>query len=206
MVLVIDGTVGCGKSTLGKLLEHRLGIKLCEELSNTDTTELLDRFYRDQERWSFALQIHFLNERFRMIKDIHKAGKGLLDRSIFGDRIFAEMLNEDGMMLDEEYRTYSTLLDSMLEHVKPPSVMVYLECSTETAIKRINKRNRGEECNVPHEYWERLNTKYDKWFEEYDLSPKICINVDNLDLMVESEREIILKRIENKLKELKYIK
>ena len=205
MVVALEATVGVGKSTLGKLLEEKHNIKLYEELSNVDTIELLNKFYKDQERWSFALQIHFLNERFRMIKDIHKAGKGILDRSIFGDRIFAEMLNEDGMMSDEEYRTYDTLLNSMLEHVKPPSVMVYLQASTETAIKRINMRDRGEETKVPRDYWHRLNTKYDKWFDGYDLSPKISINVDNLDMKIDEERNIILELIEKKLKEENYI-
>jgi len=181
-VIIIDGTVGCGKTTIARLLHKNLELKLYEELGNPDTISLLDEFYRDQKRWSFTLQIHFLNERFRMIKEIHKNNGGILDRSIFGDKIFAEMLNEDGMMMDEEYRTYTTLLDNMLEHAQSPKLLVYLKCDVDTAVERINSRDRGEESTVPRIYWERLNEKYDKWYNEYDFSKKIIINADEIDL------------------------
>lgn len=181
-MIVIDGVVGCGKTTMGKILESELGIKLYEELTNDDTFKLLDKFYADQRRWSFTLQIHFLNERFRMIKDIHRNNGGLLDRSIFGDRIFAEMLNEDGAMSNEEFKTYDTLLNNMLEHAQPPTLLVYLQCDVDTAIERINIRNRGLESEVPKTYWQRLNEKYEEWYKNYTHSPKLCIDVNKLDI------------------------
>jgi deoxyadenosine/deoxycytidine kinase len=146
-----------------------------------------------------------LNERFAQIKEIHKNGGGLLDRSIFGDRIFAEMLAEDledggeGMTW-EEYRTYSKLLDSMLEHAQAPTLMIYLQCSTDTAIDRINKRDRGLESQVDRGYWDRLNTKYDEWYQDYDASPAICINVDDLDFVNNPEdREYVVQLIQLEL-------
>lgn len=172
-ILIVDGVVGSGKSTLATKLSEKTGIKMYEELNNSDTYALLEKFYADQKRWSFTLQIHFLNERFRMIKEIHRNGGGLLDRSIFGDRIFAQMLNEDGMMNDEEFRTYSTLLDNMLEHTQAPTLLIYIDCDVETAIQRINKRHRVMELTVSKNYWQRLNDKYATWYKNYDLSPKI---------------------------------
>lgn len=199
-VIVIDGVVGCGKTSLGNIIEESKGIKLYEELSDDDTYNLLNEFYADKKRWSFTLQIHFLNQRFKMIKEIHKNGGGLLDRSIFGDRIFAEMLNEDGDMSNEEYRTYSTLLDNMLEHAAPPTLLIYLQCSTDTAIKRINKRNRGLERQVERGYWERLNEKYEEWYKNYDISKKLLINVDSIDITTPKGKEAILKIINPYLK------
>ncbi|MEC0037207.1 deoxynucleoside kinase [Bacillus cereus] len=191
-VIVIDGVVGCGKSTLAELIEKELGIKLYPEIGSQDTLNLLDRFYAKKTRWAFTTQIHFLNTRFAQIKDIHRNNGGILDRSIFGDRIFAEMLAEDledggeGMTW-EEYRTYDTLLDSMLEHAQEPTLMIYLECDVDTAVDRIAKRNRGIESEVERSYWERLNEKYTKWYETYDKSPKIKINVAELDYVNNDE-------------------
>lgn len=191
-VIVCDGIVGVGKTTLAKLLEEALGVKLYEEIGSQDTLNLLDRFYAKKTRWAFTTQIHFLNTRFAQIKEIHRTGGGILDRSIFGDRIFAEMLAEDledggeGMTW-EEFRTYDTLLDSMLEHAQAPTLLIYLECDTDTAMERIAKRNRGIESEVDRGYWERLNAKYQLWYEKYTASPKIKINVANLDYVDNEE-------------------
>ncbi|QCY65024.1 deoxynucleoside kinase [Bacillus thuringiensis] len=204
-VLVIDGVVGCGKTTLAKILEKELGMPLYEEIGSQDTINLLDRFYAKRTRWGFTLQIHFLNTRFRQIKDIHANGGGMLDRSIFGDRLFAEMMAEDledggeGMTW-EEFRTYSTLLDSMLEHAQAPTLLVYLECDVDTAIERINKRDRGLESQVERGYWERLNDKYATWYEKYDASPKVKINVANLDYdSCEEDRKKVVEIVKAEL-------
>ncbi|MEN3781678.1 deoxynucleoside kinase [Priestia megaterium] len=191
-VIVCDGIVGVGKTTLAKLIEKELGIKLYEEIGSQDTLNLLDRFYAKKTRWAFTTQIHFLNTRFAQIKEIHRTGGGILDRSIFGDRIFAEMLAEDledggeGMTW-EEFRTYDTLLDSMLEHAQAPTLLIYLDCDVDTAMKRIAKRNRGLESEVERGYWDRLYAKYTKWYEKYDISPKIKINVAELEYVNNEE-------------------
>jgi len=203
-MIAIESTVGAGKTTFGKFLSKKINIKLYEELINEDTTVLLDKFYNKQKRWSFALQIHFLNERFRMIKEINKLSNGILDRSIYGDKIFAKLLHDDKKMSKEEYNTYKTLHNNMLEHIKPPNLMIYLECSTDTAINRIANRNRGIETEVPMNYWLKLNKEYESWFNKYNISEKIKLNVDNFNVFDQNERENYLNIITEKLKEINY--
>lgn len=195
MVIIVDGVVGAGKSTLSEKISKTLNIPVFYELQNQTTMNLLEDFYRDKSRWSFALQIHFLNERFRMIKEIHKNGSGILDRSIFGDRIFAQMLNEDGWMTDDEFDTYSTLLNNMLEHAKKPNLLIYIDCNLETAMSRINKRGREMEQKVDEIYWKRLNDKYTSWYNSYDISDKISIDATSYHPDDESEIHKICNQI-----------
>ena len=199
VVIIIEGQIGVGKTTMGELLESELDISLYRELTQESTLNLLDRFYADKKRWAFTLQVHFLNERFRMIKQIFRAGGGTLDRSIFGDRIFAEMLHEDGDMLDEEFSTYSTLLDNMLEHAQDPTLLIYLDCSVDTAQERIKKRNRGLESTIPRDYLENLNTRYLQWYDRYDRSDKIKIDTENLPLEEPKGREKVLDMVRERL-------
>jgi len=179
MILYIEGVVGCGKSTLSEKIGKALDIPVFYELQNQTTMNLLEEFYKDKKRWAFALQIHFLNERFRMVKEIHKNGIGILDRSIFGDNIFAEMLNEDGYMTDDEYDTYKSLLNNMSQHINGPNVLLYIDCDLETALKRIQIRGREMEQSVDEIYWQRLNDKYQKWYSEYNLSDKFSIDANS---------------------------
>ncbi len=194
MVIVIDGVVGAGKSTLAKKLSEKLNIPIYFELQNQTTLNLLEEFYKDKKRWSFTLQIHFLNERFRMIKEIHNNGGGILDRSIFGDRIFAQMLNEDGWMTDDEFQTYTTLLDNMLQHAKNPDYLIYIDCDLETALKRIKVRGREMEQDVDLRYWNRLNEKYTQWYNDYDLSEKIAINANSYNPNIDSDIEKVIQK------------
>lgn len=198
-VIVIEGQIGVGKTTMGELLQQELGLELYKELTNPYTHELLNRFYRDKKRWSFTLQVHFLNERFKKIKQIFREGGGLLDRSIFGDRIFAEVLHEDGDMEDFEFHTYATLLDNMLEHAQNPQLLVYLDCTVDTALERIRKRNRGIESSIPREYLERLNQRYLRWYDEYDISPKVKIDTERYPLHTPEGREEALKQVKEAL-------
>lgn len=194
-VILIDGVVGSGKSSLSEKLSKSLDLKMYEELANDDTISLLSEFYKDQKRWSFTLQVHFLNERFKMIKQIHKNNGGILDRSIFGDRIFAELLHENGKMTKEEFATYNTLLDSMLEHAQPPKLLIYIDCSVDLAIERIKKRNREMELGVERSYWEKLNNKYVEWYSNYNISPKFSLKADSYDCNNEKDIENITKMV-----------
>ncbi len=200
MVIIIDGVVGAGKSTLAEKVSNKLNIPVFYELQNEETNTLLEEFYKDKKRWAFTLQIHFLNERFRMIKEIHKNGGGILDRSIFGDRIFASMLHEDGYMTTEEFNTYSSLLNNMLEHSKDPTLLVYIDCDLETAVERIGVRGRQMEQSVDEVYWKRLNEKYTNWYSEYNVPKKISISAKSYHPNNDKDIEEISNQILDKIK------
>ncbi|MCY6485794.1 deoxynucleoside kinase [Clostridium aestuarii] len=200
-VIVVDGVVGVGKTTLMNMLVNEMGYK--PFLEPVVDNPILDKFYYDRERYSFSLQIFFLNNRFRMIKEAAKMNNAILDRSIYGDLIFAKMLMENGEMSKEEYNLYADLFENMIEHCHPPKLMIYLETSVDAAIKKINKRGRDYEKIVEREYWERLNTHYNEYFNQYSISPILKINVDNIDFEKNSEdRKYIFDLINNKLKEI----
>ena len=204
-MIIVDGTVGAGKSTLAEILSKELNVPIYFELENKVTLDLLEEFYKDKKRWAFTLQIHFLNERFKMIKNIQKDG-GILDRSIFGDRIFAQMLNEDGYMTNDEFTTYNTLLDNMLEHVRKPDFLLYIDCDLETAMERIKGRGREMELGVDTVYWSRLNDKYRSWYNTYNLSDKLSIdaksyhpdNKDEVNNIINQVKSSLTKIVDNK--------
>lgn len=198
--ICIDGVVGAGKSTLGEILAHELGIEFFREpvLDNP----LLDKFYYDKKRYSFPLQVFFLNKRFKMIKDAEKLNGCIMDRSIYGDVIFAKMLMEDEDMTPEEFDVYEELLHNMLEHIKRPRLMIYLENSVEKAMEKIKRRGREYEQIVPVKYWETLNENYREYFENYNISEILTVNVDNLDIKDNPEdRMYFIELVKSKLAE-----
>lgn len=199
-MIVIEGVVGVGKSSLMNIMTD-YGYTAFEE--PVVDNPILDKFYHNRNRYSFPLQVFFLNKRFEHIKKASLIEKAVLDRSIYGDAIFARMLNLNGEMSDEEFQIYKELLINMLEHVKAPKLMVYLEVSVDEAIRRINKRGRDYELIVEREYWERLNHEYQDYFGQYELSPILKINVDNLDFENNLEdRQYVIDQIEAKLEEI----
>ncbi|GLI58008.1 deoxyadenosine kinase [Propionigenium maris DSM 9537] len=198
--ICIDGVVGAGKSTLGEILAQELGIEFFREpvLDNP----LLDKFYYDKKRYSFPLQVFFLNKRFKMIKDAEKLNGCVMDRSIYGDVIFAKMLMEDEDMTPEEFDVYEELLHNMLEHIKRPRLMIYLENSVEKAMEKIKRRGRDYEQIVPVKYWETLNENYREYFENYNISEILTINVDDLDIKENPEdRRYFIDLVKSKLAE-----
>ncbi len=160
---------------------------------------MLEHFYRDRKRWAFTLQILFLTSRFEQIKRASKIEKAVLDRSIFGDVIFAKMLHRSGDMKDHELSIYERLYKSLISSVSPPRLMVYIRISTDLAIERIRKRGREYELIVEREYWESLNSQYEEYFKEYSLSPLLVVNADDHDWVKD---EIDGKRIVAEIKEL----
>lgn len=196
-MIVIEGVVGVGKSSLMNILANQ-GYEAFEE--PVVDNPILDKFYYDRVRYSFPLQVFFLNKRFEHIKQAKDVSRAVMDRSIYGDAIFARLLNLNNEMSDEEFMIYTELLQNMLEHVQAPKLMVYLEISVDEAMRRIAKRGRDYELVVEREYWEHLNEQYKLYFDNYELSPILKINVDNLDFENNAEDRVhVLKLINDKL-------
>ncbi len=199
-MIVIEGVVGVGKSSL----MHLLGAQGYEEFEEPVVDNpILDKFYYDRKRYSFPLQVFFLNKRFEHIKKTNNFKNAVMDRSIYGDAIFARMLNLNDEMSDEEFGIYQELLENMLEHVRAPKLMVFLEVSVDEAMRRIQKRGRDYELIVERDYWQNLNDEYHDYFDQYSLSPVLRINVDNLDFENnEDDKAHVLGLIEEKIKEI----
>ncbi|NLC66712.1 MAG: deoxynucleoside kinase [Clostridium sp.] len=200
--IVIDGVVGVGKTTLMNLLHDELGYEYFIE--PVVDNPILDKFYHDRKRYSFPLQIFFLNRRFKMLKEASEVKElTLMDRSIYGDLIFAKLLNANNEMDDDEFNLYMELLANMLDHVEAPKLMIYLEIDTDSAIKRINDRGRDYEQIVEREYWDNLNKEYQSYFKEYNLSPLLTIDASKYDLANnEDDRQYIVNLVKSKLKPL----
>ena len=193
-MIIVDGVVGSGKTTLMNILTEELELKGFEE-PVTDNP-ILGKFYHDRQRYAFPLQIFFLNRRFRMLKDAQeKNDASIMDRSIYGDVIFAKLLHDGGDMDNDEFNLYQDLLANMLDHIEAPRLMIYLRCDVDTAIERIRKRGRDYEQIVERDYWERLNREYEDYFKAYDLSPILIIEAKNYDLEREEDRAKVVEMI-----------
>lgn len=168
-MIVLDGNIGAGKTTISRLISEEYNIPLHEELLSNSTTKLLGNFYNDMTRWAFTLQVHFLNERFKMLKN----NSGIYDRSIYGDLIFAAVLHQDGHMTDQEYEIYTTLFSNMEPHIQKPDLLIYLDTTPEKSLERIQNRGRESEKNIPLSYLEKLDNEYRKWLSNYDGEVKI---------------------------------
>lgn len=200
-MLTVDGVVGVGKSTLMGILEEEFNLTAFEE--PVVNNPILDKFYYDRKKYAFSLQVFFLNERFKHIKAASKTDGAILDRSIYGDLIFAKMLKDNGEMELEEFNIYLDLFNNMIQHCAAPKLMIYLEISPEGAVKRIAKRGRDYELNAEMDYWIKLNAEYREYFEQYNLSPVLKINVDDRDFENnEEDREYVISMIKAKLAEI----
>ncbi|GAB6109342.1 deoxynucleoside kinase [Fusibacter bizertensis] len=206
MAIVIDGIIGAGKSTVGHFLSEMLNIPIFEELKDDGKESLaqrmLDLFYADQTRWSAIIQVMFLNDRFKDLKQIEAEGdNAILDRSIYGDEIFAKTIHERGQMTADEFHIYRDLLHNMLQHIKTPQVLIYIDVSVDTALDRINKRARSTEGDlIPRDYMEDLRRNYELWFEQFDLCPKVRFDLNDSALddegnVKESVKQEILEAI-----------
>lgn len=185
--IAVAGNIGTGKTTLTKLLSTRFGwVPHYEAVANNP---YLADFYSDMNRWSFPLQIFFLNNRFRAHQAITQGtNSAIQDRSIYEDaNIFARNLFEQGQMEERDYKNYLELYQVMSSFLTPPDVIVYLRKSLPRLKERIAKRGRDFEKNIPDEYLLNLNRYYDEWMENYDQGKKLIINTDELDFLNQPE-------------------
>ena len=167
MHIAIAGNIGSGKTTLTKMLAKRYGWKA--NFEPVDNNPYLADYYKDMERWSFNLQIYFLNKRFHDVVEISRSEQTIVqDRTIFEDaRIFAPNLHDIGMMSDRDFKNYTDLFDLMISLVKLPDLMIYIKSSIPTLVKHIEKRGRDFEKSIRIDYLQGLNNRYEEWIKSY---------------------------------------
>ena len=186
MHIAVAGNIGSGKTTLTRLLSAHYGwIPKYEEV--VDNPYLTD-FYEDMQRWSFNLQVFFLNRRLAGIVEIQKTGATVIqDRTIYEDAsIFATNLHAMGLMSTRDFDNYIRLYELMISLIPPPDLIIYLRASVPTLVKRIQKRGREYENSIRLDYLTGLNERYEAWITNYE-GPKLILEVD--DLQVEENPE-----------------
>jgi Deoxynucleoside kinases len=179
MHIAVAGNIGSGKTTLTGLLARHYGWK--PKFEDVDDNPYLTDFYNDMQRWSFNLQIYFLNKRFEGIIEIKNAKETIIqDRTIYEDaRIFAPNLHSMGLMTTRDFDNYCSLFDLMISLVKPPDLLIYLRSTVPTLVYQIQKRGRDYESGIRIDYLTKLNEQYEEWIEKYD-NRKLIIDVDTL--------------------------
>ncbi|MBP5478785.1 MAG: deoxynucleoside kinase [Bacteroidaceae bacterium] len=167
MHIAIAGNIGCGKTTLTKMLAKRYGWN--PRFEPVDNNPYLADYYADMPRWSFNLQIYFLAKRFKEVVEISQSEDNIIqDRTIFEDaRIFAPNLHDMGMMSDRDFQNYSDLFDTMISLVRLPDLMIYIRSSIPNLVEQIQKRGRDYEQSMRMDFLQGLNNKYEAWIKDY---------------------------------------
>jgi len=187
MHVAVAGNIGAGKTTLTKLLAKHY--KWEPQLEDVVDNPYLDDFYNQMERWSFNLQVYFLNSRFRQVNQIRESGKDIIqDRTIYEDaHIFAPNLHAMGLMTNRDFENYRSLFDLMESFVQGPDLLIYLRSSIPNLVNQIHKRGRDYENTISIDYLSRLNERYEAWITGYDKGNLLIIDVDNMDFVANPE-------------------
>lgn len=211
IVIIFEGPISSGKSTYTERLSEQLETKPFYE--SVDDNPILDKYYEDPEKYAFALQIYFLNTRFKAIKEAYKENNNVLDRSIYADALFTKNNVDQGNISYEEYQIYLDLLDNMMEEIhglpykKSPDLLIYLDTTFNKTLDNIEKRGRdyeqvSDENPELKDYYSDLYDKYNVWYDGYNESPKMKLNVNGLDINKEEDWEKVWKLVKAKLEEL----
>jgi len=181
MHIAVAGNIGSGKTTLTTLLANHY--KWDAHYEDVDDNPYLNDFYDDMQRWSFNLQVYFLNSRFNQVLDIRKSGKTVIqDRTIYEDaHIFAPNLHAMSLMTSRDYDNYFSLFKLMSSLVEPPNLLIYLRASVPTLVNQIQKRGRDYENTIRLDYLTRLNERYEAWVTSYNLGKLLVVDVNNLN-------------------------
>ena len=197
MHIAIAGNIGSGKTTLTELLAKHY--KWEPHFEDVTDNPYLDDFYTAMQRWSFNLQIYFLQSRFRQVVDIRESGKNIIqDRTIYEDaHIFAPNLHAMGLMPERDYDNYQSLFNLMEPFLQPPDLMIYLRASVSTLVEQIQKRGRSYEAGIRLDYLNRLNERYEAWITTYSKGKILFIDAD-VNKFVDNPRDLgeIIERID----------
>ena len=179
--IAIAGNIGAGKTTLCTQLGKYFGWDVHYE--STDNNPYLSDFYNDMQRWSFNLQVYFLNSRYRQILKIQEGNRTVIqDRTIYEDAyIFAPNLHDMGLLSGRDFENYFDLFETMSSQIKAPDLLIYLKASIATLVSHIQSRGRDYEGNMSLDYLKRLNQRYEDWIEGYREGKLLVINIDDTD-------------------------
>ncbi|WP_405199639.1 deoxynucleoside kinase [Christiangramia sp. LLG6405-1] len=200
MHVAIAGNIGAGKTTLTRLLAKHYNWE--PQFEDVLENPYLEDFYNKMERWSFNLQIYFLNSRFRQILQIRESGQKIIqDRTIYEDAyIFAPNLHAMGLMTNRDFENYKSLFDLMESVVQGPDLLIYLRSSIPNLVKQIHSRGRDYENSISIDYLSRLNERYEAWVHGYNKGNLLIIDVDNINF-VDNPEDLgdIINRIDGQL-------
>ena len=210
-MLLIAGTIGAGKSSLTDMLSQEMNSRPFYE--NVDDNEVLPLFYSNPEKYTFLLQIFFLNKRFLAMKDALKQADNVLDRSIYEDSLLFHLNADLGRVSQDEVLQYDNLLDTMLkelEHTAPkkrPDLLVHIKVSFDVMLDRIEKRGRDYEQIAAnpelYDYYRMVNERYQQWCDNFDICPKIQIDGDRYDFVADPQAaETVIKQIKEETNKL----
>jgi len=179
MHIAVAGNIGSGKTTLTELLAKHF--KWDAMYEDVEDNPYLNDFYKEMQRWSFNLQIYFLNSRFEQIAEIRESGKDVIqDRTIYEDAyIFAPNLHAMGLMTTRDFENYFSLFRSMDKYIQAPDLLIYLRASVPTLVEQIQKRGREYEESIRLDYLNRLNERYEAWISSYDRGKLLIVDVDD---------------------------
>ncbi|MFP4664116.1 MAG: deoxynucleoside kinase [Bacteroidales bacterium] len=196
MHIAVAGNIGSGKTTLTRLLSKHYNWD--PHYEDVDHNPYLTDFYQEMQRWSFNLQIYFLNSRFNQILEIRKSGKKIIqDRTIYEDAyIFAPNLHDMGLMTTRDFDNYLSLFKLMTSLVEPPDLLIYLRASVPTLVNQISQRGRKYEDSIRLDYLKRLNERYEAWIQGYDIGKLLIIDVDNVNFI---NQDTDLRTVINKI-------
>jgi deoxyadenosine/deoxycytidine kinase len=200
MYFAIAGNIGAGKTSLAELLSKHYNWEAHYE--DVIDNPYLDDFYNHMERWSFNLQVYFLNSRFRQLKNFRNSNKNFIqDRTIYEDaHIFAPNLHAMGLMNQRDFNNYQSLFELMESMVQGPDMLIYLRSSIPNLVSKIHKRGRDYENSISIEYLSRLNERYEAWVSTYQKGKLLIVDVDEIDF-VENKEDLgqIIEKIDAEL-------
>ena len=179
MHVAISGNIGSGKTTLTNLLAKHY--KWDTHFEDVENNPYLNDFYEDMQRWSFNLQIFYLNSRFTQIQEIKNSEKTVIqDRTIYEDAfIFAPNLHKMGLMSTKDFENYFSLFSLMENFISAPDLLIHLRASVPTLVSQISQRGREYEESIRIDYLKRLNERYESWISSYNKGKVIIVDVDN---------------------------
>lgn len=204
-MIILAGVVGSGKSTISKRLSDALGTKLMME--PVDTNPILDKYYADPEKYGYLLQMYFLNQRYEMIVEALNDRNNVLDRSIYEDKLFAKINTDTGSISQLEYETYchthDILINELKKHTEEPDLLVYLDVDFDKMLSNIVKRGRDYEQfsqnDELYQYYKRMHDEYKTWYDEYNHSAKVKIDMNKYDVNQDRDWNIVFGIIKDAL-------